>query len=40
MKISPSGLQQFSAPEGLHDDTVIARCLMLHQATVGRFTLG
>ena len=40
MKISPSGLQQFSAPEGLHDDTVIARCLMLHQATIGRFTLG
>jgi len=40
MKISPSGLQQFSAPEGLHDDTVIARCLMLHQATLGRFTLG
>lgn len=40
MKISPSGLQKFSAPEGLHDDTVIARCLMLHQAISGRFTLG
>ena len=40
MKISPSGLQQFSAPDGLHDDRVIARALMLHQATMGTFTLG
>ena len=40
MKVSRSGLQTFSAPEGLHDDTVIARCLMLHQATIGHFTLG
>jgi len=40
MKISRSGLQQYGAPEGLHDDTVMARALMLHQATIGRFTLG
>ena len=40
MKISNSGLATYGAPEGLHDDTVIARCLMLHQATMGRFTLG
>ena len=40
MKLSRSGLPTFSAPEGLHDDTVIARCLMLHQATIGHFTLG
>ena len=40
MKVSRTGLPTYSAPEGLHDDTVIARALMLHQATVGRFTLG
>lgn len=36
MKITPSGLPKYGAPEGLHDDTVIARMLMLHQALSGR----
>jgi hypothetical protein len=40
MTISRTGLATYGAPEGLHDDTVIARALMLHQATIGRFTLG
>jgi hypothetical protein len=39
MKLGRSGLPIYGAPEGLHDDTVIARALMLHQATMGRFTL-
>ena len=33
MKVSPSGLAQYSAPEGLHDDTVMARMLLLRQDT-------
>ena len=36
MTISSSGLAKYGAPEGLHDDTVMARMLMLHQATTGR----
>ena len=35
MTISPSGLARYGAPEGLHDDTVMARMLMLHQANTG-----
>lgn len=35
MTISPSGLARYGAPEGLHDDTVMARMLMLRQATQG-----
>jgi hypothetical protein len=32
-KVSPvTGRSQYSAPEGLHDDTVIARALMVHNA--------
>ena len=34
--ITPSGLAKYAAPEGLHDDTVIARMLMLHQAISGQ----
>jgi len=34
--ITPSGLAKYAAPEGLHDDTVIARMLMLHQALTGQ----
>jgi len=34
--ITPSGLAKYAAPEGLHDDTVIARMLMLHQALQGQ----
>lgn len=36
MKVSLSGLAKYNAPEGLHDDTVMARMLMLRQATQGR----
>lgn len=36
MTISPSGLAKYGAPEGLHDDTVMARMLMLHQANTGK----
>lgn len=36
MKIAPSGLAKYGAPEGLHDDTVMARMLMLRQATQGQ----
>jgi hypothetical protein len=33
-KVSPvTGRSQYSAPEGMHDDTVIARALMIWQAT-------
>jgi len=35
MDISPQGLTRYSAPEGLNDDTVISRLLMIHQATTG-----
>lgn len=38
-KISSQGNISFNAPEGLHDDTVDARMLMLHQAIMGTFTL-
>ena len=38
-KISQQGNISFSAAEGLHDDTVVARMLMLHQAIMGTFTL-
>jgi len=36
MKISPNGVAKYNAPDGLHDDTVMARMLMLRQATQGR----
>ena len=36
MKIAPSGVAKYGAPEGLHDDTVMARMLMLRQATQGQ----
>ena len=36
MTVSLSGLAKYNAPEGLHDDTVMARMLMLRQATQGR----
>jgi len=36
MTISPSGLARYGAPEGLHDDTVMARMLMLYQANTGQ----
>lgn len=36
MSIAPSGVARYGAPEGLHDDTVMARMLMLRQATQGR----
>lgn len=40
MKVNTyTNLTQYSAPEGLHDDSVIARCLMLHQALCGQVTL-
>jgi len=38
-KVSSFGNIQFGAPEGLHDDTVTARMLMLHQSIMGTFTL-
>jgi len=37
--VTPMGHVTYGAPEGLHDDTVIARALMLHQAMLGRFSL-
>lgn len=36
MSITGSGLAKYGAPEGLHDDTVMARMLMLHQALTGK----
>ena len=36
MTIAPSGVARYGAPEGLHDDTVMARMLMLRQATTGQ----
>jgi hypothetical protein len=39
MKITPSGNITYGAPAGLNDDTIIARALMLRQATIGRFNL-
>jgi hypothetical protein len=38
MKVTPLGNVTYSAPEGLHDDTVIARALMLHRALLGGFS--
>jgi len=38
-KVSKSGNISFNAPEGLHDDTVVARMLMLYQSIMGTFTL-
>lgn len=35
MERLPSGLWRYSAPEGQHDDTVIARCLARYGATQG-----
>ena len=38
-KVSPvTGRSQYSAPEGLHDDTVIARALMVHGTQEWYFT--
>jgi hypothetical protein len=39
-KVSRTGNLTYSAPEGLHDDTVMARMLMHWQAIIGSFTLG
>jgi len=36
MTIAPSGIARYGAPDGLHDDTVMARMLMLRQATMGK----
>ena len=38
-KVTGNGNIKYSAPAGLHDDTVIARMLMFHQAMTGTFTL-
>ena len=39
MRITLAGNRQFNAPQGMHDDTVVARMLMIQQAVGGRFTL-
>ena len=39
MKVTPLGNVTYGAPEGLHDDGVIARALMLHQAQLGQFSM-
>jgi hypothetical protein len=39
MHVTPQGNVTYGAPEGLHDDTVIARALMLHQALGGSFSV-
>lgn len=39
-KVLPSGHVSYNAPEALHDDTIVARMLMLQQAQAGRITLG
>ena len=39
-KVSRLGNLTYNAPEGLYDDTVVGRMLMLHQAIMGTFTLG
>ena len=36
-KVSPTGRSQYNAPEGLHDDTVIARALMVKSGSVWYF---
>jgi hypothetical protein len=38
-KITPGGHITYNAPEALHDDSIVARYLMLHQAKMGTFTL-
>jgi hypothetical protein len=40
MKVTPLGHVTYGAPEGLHDDGVIARGLMLTRAQTGSFSLG
>jgi hypothetical protein len=35
----PSGMVRYAAPEGMHDDTVIARCLSAWACTKPRRTL-
>ena len=39
MKVTPLGHVTYGAPEGLHDDGVMARALMLNRAQVGEFSL-
>lgn len=39
MKVTAQGNITYGAPAGLHDDSVIARALMLRQAQVGRFSI-
>lgn len=39
MKVTAQGNVTYGAPAGLHDDTVIARALMLHRAQIGGFSL-
>lgn len=36
MRVTAQGNVTYGAPEGLHDDTVMARAIMLYQATAGR----
>lgn len=38
-KVTPQGHVSYNAPESLHDDSIVARYLMLHQAKMGTFTL-
>ena len=38
-KVTPLGYLKYSAPAGLHDDTVMARMIMHWQALTGKFTL-
>ena len=39
-KVSPTtGRSQYNAPEGMHDDTVIARALMIHGAMNNRWLI-
>jgi len=40
MRVTPAGNVTYNAPTGLNDDSVVARMLMLRQATTGTFTLG
>ena len=39
-KVTQQGHISYNAPEALHDDTIVARYLMLHQAKMGQFTRG
>jgi hypothetical protein len=38
-KVTPQGHISYNAPEALHDDSIVARYLMLHQSKTGTFTL-